>query len=82
MSIEKVFNELGTTRDYLAELIGGYKDSLLGAIPRDYSKPIAEKIVDAVARDIHECADHEDWSIDDVSLAVGRVLCKKLRMSV
>lgn len=81
-SIAKIYKEIGTSKDYLVELIGAYKDSILGGISRDYSKSIAEAIADKVARDIHETADHEDWNIDDVSLAVGRVLCKRLGISI
>ena len=81
-SIAKIYKEIGTSRDYLAELIGGYEDSLLGAISRDYSKSIADAIANAVARDIHETADNEDWNIDDMRLAVGRVLCKRLGISI
>ena len=73
---------IGTSKGYLVELIGAYEDSLLGGISRDYSKSIAEAIADDVARDIHETADHEDWDIDDVRLAVGRVLCKRLNIEV
>lgn len=81
-SIAKIYNEIGTSKDYLVELIGAYEDSLLGGISRDYSKSIAEAIADDVARDVHETADHEDWCIDDVRLAVGRVLCKRLNIAV
>ena len=81
-SIAKIYKEIGTSKDYLVELIGAYEDSLLGGISRDYSKSIAEAIVDDVARDVHETADHEDWCIDDVRLAAGRVLCKRLNIVV
>ena len=81
-SIAKIYKGIGTSKDYLVELIGAYEDSLLGGISRDYSKSIAEAIADDVARDVHETADHEDWNIDDVRLAVGRVLCKRLGISV
>ena len=81
-SIAKIYKEIGTSKDYLVELIGAYEDSLLGSISRDYSKSIADAIADDVARDIYECADNEDWNIDDVRLAVGRVLCKRLGISI
>ena len=81
-SIAKIYKVIGTSKGYLVELIGAYEDSLLGGISRDYSKSIAEAIADDVARDIHETADHEDWDIDDVRLAVGRVLCKRLNIEV
>ena len=81
-SIAKIYKEIGTSKDYLVELIGAYEDSILGGISRDYSKSIAEAIADDVARDVHETADHEDWDIDDVRLAVGRVLCKRMNIEV
>ena len=81
-NIAKIYKEIGTSKDYLVELIGAYEDSLLGGISRDYSKSIAEAIADDVARDVHETADHEDWDIDDVRLAVGRVLCKRMNIEV
>lgn len=76
--IMQIYKELGTSRSYLTELIGEHDDSVLGGVSRDYSSDIAWAISDDVARDLHECADHEDWNIDDVRLAVGRVLCAKL----
>ena len=76
--IMNIYRDLGTSRDYIVELIGEHEDSVLGGVSRDYSKDIALAISDDVARDLHECADREDWGIDDVSLAVGRVLCAKL----
>ncbi len=80
--MNKIYKELGTDPEYLSELIGGYKDSILGEVSRDYSRLISDKIVDAVARDIYETADPEDWNMDDVRLAVGRVLCKRLRIEI
>ena len=45
-SIAKIYKEIGTSKDYLVELIGAYEDSLFGGISRDYSKRIAEAIAD------------------------------------
>ena len=81
-SIRQIYKDLDTSRDYLVELIGQYEDSILGRVSRDYRIHIAEAIANAVARDIHETADHEDWNMDDVGLAVGRVLCKRLRIEM
>lgn len=53
-----------------------------GPISQDYIRPIAEKIAKDVAKDIYEAADPENWNEDDVRLAVGRVLCKKLRIEI
>ena len=79
--MEKIYNELGTDHDYLVDLIGNHSDSILGNLPTEYSALIAEKIADDVARDVCETADHEDWSVGDVALAVGRVLCRKLHIA-
>ena len=76
--MDKIYKELGTDHDYMVDLIGNHSDSILGNLPTEYSAPIAEKIADDVARDVWETADREDWSMGDVALAVGRVLCKKL----
>ena len=53
-----------------------------GPIPRDYIRPIAEKVVEEVAQDIYETADRENWNDDDVRLAFGRVICKHLKIEV
>ena len=82
MDIFQIYNDLGVSADYLSALICDKENGTEGAISRDYSKHIADAIADDVARDIHETADHEDWNIDDVRLAVGRVLCKRLNIEV
>lgn len=66
--------------DYLVGLICDLGRE--GAIGGDYLKQIAEEIVEDVAEDIYETADNVDWSVDDVRLAVGRVLCRRLRIEV
>lgn len=66
--------------DYLVEMIRDM--NIDGPISEDYILPIAEKIVEDVAQDIYETADREEWNSDDVRLAVGRVLCKKLKIEV
>lgn len=78
MDIFQIYNDLGVSAEYLIDMISDKENGVDGAISRDYSKRIADAIADDVARDIHETADHEDWDMDDVRLAVGRVLCAKL----
>ena len=81
--MEKIYKELGflspsSGRDYIADLVADKENGTDGAISRDYSRDIAFALSDDIARDLHESADHEDWSMDDVRLAFGRVLCAKL----
>ena len=64
--------------DYLVEIICDM--NIDGPISQDYIKAIAENIVEDVAQDIYETADRNKWNDDDVRLAVGRVLCKRLRV--
>lgn len=52
--------------------------SLKDAVSYDYAEAIKEAIVDDVLADVNECADNREWNSDDVKLATGRVLCKKL----
>ena len=52
------------------------------AIPNEYASKIANVIAEDVAKDVNETADLEEWNQDDVRLAVGRVLCKRLGISV
>lgn len=66
--------------DYLVDMI--HDMNIDGPISEDYIRPIAEKIVEDVAQDIYETADREEWNSDDVRLAVGRVLCKKLKIEI
>lgn len=53
-----------------------------GAISQDYIRPIVESLVDDIAQDIYETADCEEWNYDDIRLAFGRVLCKKLGIEI
>lgn len=71
---------LGVEQKHIVDII--CEIGINGAISNDYLRPIAEKIVEDVAQDIYESADAENWNDDDVRLAVGRVLCKKLRIEV
>lgn len=82
MTIKQIYNDLGVSAEYISAIICDKENGAEGSISRDYSKFIADAIADDVARDIHECADHEDWDMDDVRLAVGRVLCKRLNIEV
>lgn len=77
----EIYKGLGigySKREYIADLIAEKENGMEGAISRDYSRDIAYALSDDIARDLWECADHEDWDIDDVRLAFGRVLCAKL----
>lgn len=74
------FKKIGVSEDYLVALIEGM--NLNGPISQDYIGEIAQRIANDVAKDIYETADRDDWGSDDVRLAVGRVLCKRLHISV
>ena len=50
-------------------------------ISTDYSERIANAIAAEVADDIIETAS-PDWNDDDLRLAVGRVLCKRLGIEI
>lgn len=80
MSRKSYCRLLEISPDYLTEIICDMNTN--GPISQDYIFPIADKIVEDVAQDIYETADREDWTPDDVRLAVGRVLCKKLRIKI
>lgn len=56
----------------------GYGTSI---ISDDYSRYIFDAIEEEVAQDIKECA-AEEFNDDDVRLAVGRVLMKRLGIEV
>lgn len=84
-AIEEIYRDLGFSppfsgRDYIADFVAEVENGVEGAISRDYSRDIAFALSDDIARDIHECADHKDWTLDDVRLAFGRVLCAKLKV--
>lgn len=72
------FIGIGDGRDYITALIADKEQGTSGAISSDYSRDIAYALSDDIAADLYECADHEDWGMDDVRLAFGRVLCKRL----
>lgn len=72
------FIGIGDGRDYIADLIADKEQGTSGAISSDYSRDIGYALADDIAADLNECADHEDWGMDDVRLAFGRVLCKRL----
>ena len=81
--LKKIYNDLGyltvwSGRDDIADLIANKEDGASGAISKDYSRDIAYALSDEIAKDLHVSADHEDWNMDDVRLAFGRVLCAKL----
>ena len=51
------------------------------AVGNDYVQLVADSILDDVAADIAAAAD-EDYNSDDVRMAVGRVLCKRLNVEM
>ena len=60
-------------------IIRGITEELMRkAMSDDYSDRVASEIMSDVIQDVDECADSEDWNIDDVRLAIGRVLCTRL----
>ena len=59
-------------------MICGAENGALGAISGDYILGIANAIVDDVASDLVDTADHEEWDMDDVRQSVGRVLSERL----
>lgn len=60
-------------------IIRGIAEELMRkAMPDDYSGRVASEIMSDVIQDVDECADSEYWNIDDVRLAIGRVLCARL----
>ena len=50
-------------------------------VGNDYVQLVADSILDDVAADIAAAAD-EDYNSDDVRMAVGRVLCKRLNVEM
>lgn len=71
---------IGVSPDHLTDII--CEMNVRNLIPDDYIQPIAEAITEAVAQDIYESADPSEWNDDDVRLAIGRVLCKRLGIEV
>ena len=71
---------IGGSPDHLTDII--CEMNVRNLIPDDYIQPIAEAITEAVAQDIYESADPSEWNDDDVRLAIGRVLCKRLGIEV
>ena len=73
--------ELGISQDYMVDIICDMNEPA-GPISRDYIRHIAEAVVEDVAEDVYETADGENWGDDDVRLAFGRVLMKRLGIEV
>lgn len=74
-----VFDRLMTTRE---DLLLAVEKELEKGIAHEYAEQIADAIVGRVAFDIEQCADPDSWNCCDVSLGIGRVLCKVLEVSV
>ena len=77
-AIAELYKALGVRREYLVEMMCGAENGALGAISGDYIPGIANAIVDDVASDLVDTADHEEWDMDDVRQSVGRVLSERL----
>ena len=73
-----VFKRLGTTREGFACMVG--REIEMG-LSSEYSRDIAEAIVQRVAEDVEETADVSKWNDCDVNLGVGRVILKALLLS-
>lgn len=87
MEIEEVYAKLGFNnadegRNVLTRMVAENENGTLGAISHDYSSTIISALADDVAEGIAETADPFDWNMDDLRMAFGRVLCKKLNLEV
>ena len=70
---KKFVNRVLGTMDYLARV-----DSGDGLTNIDAAININLAICNEVAQDVWDCADRENFCDDDVRMAIGRVLCKRL----
>ena len=73
------FTSMGAGCNYIADLIADKEQGTSGAISSDYSRDIGYALADDMAADLYECADHEDWDMDDVRLAFGRNTVRRLK---
>lgn len=76
-NMKEIYGKLEVSEDVLAQMVVERLD-----FDEEYARLVAYGIVDDLAKDIAETADPDGWSSGDVSLAVGRVLAKRLGMSV
>lgn len=76
----KCVERLGVGPQYLVEMIAEL--NVDGPIGADYIRPIAEKVIDEVVEDMAETTDGQDWNTDDLRLAFGRVLVKRLGIEI
>lgn len=51
------------------------------SIGLDYARPIAEEIAEEVDEDLDASADI-NWNSDDLAMAIGRVLCRKMGIQI
>ena len=72
--------KLGVTTEYIIDLIKELNRN--GPIGTDYISSIAESCIGDIVDDMIASADNEDWDCDDLRMAFGRVLCKKLNCEV
>ncbi len=63
---------LGATEERIADIAAGV------GLPQRDMRIIAEALAEEIAQDIVDTADLKNWSESDVSLAIGRVLKKRL----
>lgn len=76
----KCVERLGVGPQYLVEMIADL--NVDGPIGADYIRLIAEKVIDEVVEDMAETTDGQDWNADDLRLAFGRVLVKRLGIEI
>ena len=77
----KVYGKLGVSRRYIVDCLTEM-NLHCGPVGVDYARAIFEDVADEVAKDVAECADCEDWSMDDLRMAFGRVLVRRLGIEV
>lgn len=87
-NMERVYKELGFAsrsrgRAYIADLVADSENGSDDVISADYFRSIGYALADDIANDLYETTDPpEDWSMDDVRISLGRVLCGKLHIRV
>lgn len=64
---------------FAAQILDAYGRA---AVPSVYLTQIVDAIAEEVAEDVYTSTNLTDWNSEDVGLAVGRVLCKRLGIAV
>ena len=88
VDLDEIYRALGCTRDRgperIADMLAGLEDGVSGAISCDYSRKIGLALADEIATEVYissGCGESQEtwtWNVDDLRLAFGRVLCRKL----